>query len=273
MSRSTNAPVGLPTDPPVSPPTGLPELAFRVEHDRSWPVLAWKAPVGWRAIASGVVGGGLGPCEWWLNSMVPKEYHRADPDRHVLEIAAGLGLPADRPGVGMLTAADVTARTVGTDHGVLACATVGLGWPVWAAAGDEQARAEHDLREPLPAAPEPPGTINLLVLLPVPLSDAALVNAVVTATEAKTQALVEAGVDGSGTSSDAVCLACPAPAGDDPGEPYGGPRSLWGARLARAVHHAVGTGTTQWLSRNGMPRPEPRPGPRAGRARIVGPDR
>jgi adenosylcobinamide hydrolase len=245
-----------------------PELAFRPEGNRPWPVLTWKPPAGWRSIASGVVGGGLGPCEWWLNAMVAKEYHRPDPDRHVLGIAAGLGLPADRPGVGMLTAADVTARTSGTDGGVVAWATVGLGWPVWAAGTDEQAPAEHHLRQPAP-----PGTINLLVVVPVPLSDAALVNAVVTATEAKTQALVEAGVDGSGTSSDAIALACPAPSAGDPGEPYGGPRSVWGSRLARAVHRSVATGTAQWLARNaGMPG-SARWGGMPGSARSVGPGR
>ena len=73
------------------------------------------------------------------------------------------------------------------------------------------------------------------MVVPAPLSDAALVNAVVTVTEAKVQALAEAGMAGTGTSSDAVCVACPfapgLPSGllDGEVEPYGGPRSLWGA--------------------------------------------
>ena len=104
-------------------------------------------------------------------------------------------------------------------------------------------------------ADEPVGTINLLVVVPVPLSDAALVNAVVTATEAKAQALAEAGLRGTGTSSDAVCVACPgrAAAGGADGapEPYGGPRSLWGGRIARAVHAAVAAGTADWFSVRG----------------------
>jgi adenosylcobinamide amidohydrolase len=101
---------------------------------------------------------------------------------------------------------------------------VGLGHPTWAAAPDAQG--------PVSLV----GTINLVVLLPERLSDAALVNAVATATEAKSQALFEAGVAGTGTATDAVCIACP-----DDGAPhaFGGPRSVWGARLARAVHGAV----------------------------------
>ena len=74
--------------------------------------------------------------------------------------------------------------------------------------------------------------------VPAPLADAALVNAVVTATEAKAQALLEAGVPGTGTASDAIVVCCP-PGGT---EAYGGPRSAWGARLARAVHGAVPPG-------------------------------
>jgi adenosylcobinamide hydrolase len=84
--------------------------------------------------------------------------------------------------------------------------------------------------------------------VPVPTSDAALVNAVATATEAKGQALAEAGVRGTGTSSDAVCVACrQRRVGDAEPEPYGGPRSPWGARIARAVHAAVAAGAAQWL--------------------------
>ena len=95
----------------------------------------------------------------------------------------------------------------------------------------------------------------MLVVVPVALSDAALVNLVITVTEAKTQALSEAGVPGTGTSSDAVCLACPVARAGEAGdaaevEPFGGPRSVWGARAARAVHAAVGAGTAAWLQRH-----------------------
>ena len=129
-----------------------------------------------------------------------------------------------------MTAADVTAYTTATDGGVTATVTCGLGVRGWAAAPGEEA-----------VEPPRPGTVNIVVTLPVALSDAALVNAVATATEAKVQALLDAGLDCSGTPTDAVCVAAPAP-GTAPGEPFAGPRSLWGARLARAVHAAVREG-------------------------------
>ena len=84
-----------------------------------------------------------------------------------------------------------------------------------------------------------PGTINIIVSVPVPLCDAAYVNAVMTATEAKAQAVLEAGFRATGTASDAICVA--APVAGEPAD-FAGPRSLWGARIARAVHSAVHTG-------------------------------
>src|SRR6185503_8222699 len=119
--------------------------------------------------------------------------------------------------------------------------------------GDVQVYATVGLKEPAMAADvDPPtpgravGTINIVVGVPVRLSDAALVNAVATVTEAKTQALFEAGVPGTGTASDAVCVACPT-AGSV--EPFGGPRSPYGARVARAVHMAVADGVVAWRNR------------------------
>ncbi|MFN8081112.1 MAG: adenosylcobinamide amidohydrolase [Kineosporiaceae bacterium] len=214
------------------------------------PVLVRALPPGWRAISSAVLGGGLGPCGWWLNAQVSKHYHHPDPVAHAAELAASFGLSG--PGVAMLTAADASRFTVADCDGVETVVTVGLGLPIPAAA-TPQATALEDYSPPVEGAvPEvhpAPGTINMLVAVPVALSDAALVNAVMTATEAKTQALVEAGVPGTGTSSDAVCIACPVGTVDDEGL-YGGPRSAWGARIARAVHRAVADGTTDWTTQN-----------------------
>lgn len=187
--------------------------------------LVWRLGPGWRVCSSAVLGGGIGPRGWILNAQVPGSYPRMDPDRHLAEIAAAEQLTG--PGAGLMTAADVTACTVAADEGVTATATCGLGVRGWAAAPAEDT-----------GAPPRPGTVNIVVTLPVPLSDAALVNAVATATEAKVQALLDAGLDCSGTPTDSVCIAVPAPDGG-PGEPFAGPRSRWGARLARAVHAAV----------------------------------
>src|SRR5690606_7435281 len=110
------------------------------------------------------------------------------------------------------------------DEGVQAWATVGVSVPTWAAAPDG-AISEWV-----------PGTINVVVHVPVALSGAAMVNAVMTVTEAKSQALFEAGVPGTGTATDAVCVLTPT---SGPREDFAGPRSTWGGRLGRAVYAAV----------------------------------
>ncbi|MEU9205347.1 adenosylcobinamide amidohydrolase [Streptomyces sp. NPDC048332] len=202
------------------------ELLARREDGLELHHLVWRLGPGWRVCSSAVLGGGIGPREWILNAQVPGGYPRMDPDRHLAEIAAAERLAG--PGAGLMTAADVTAYTVAADEGVTATATCGLGVRGWAAAAGGS------------GGPQPPGTVNIVVTLPAPLTDAALVNAVATATEAKVQALLDAGLDCSGTPTDSVCVAAPAPSADTgAGEPFAGPRSRWGARLARAVHAAV----------------------------------
>ena len=91
------------------------------------------------------------------------------------------------------------------------------------------------------------GTINVIVTVPVALSDAAYVNAVATATEAKTQAIIEAGYSGTGTATDAICVAAPR-FGATP-QDFAGPRSQWGARIARAVHAAVYAGAVNYMEK------------------------
>lgn len=217
-----------------------PQLHSHAEGSRTWPVLVWRTAGVVRTISSAPAGGGLGLCSWVLNAPVPLSYARRDPQAHVASLAAVLGLKG--PGVGMLTAAQVEAvRCAGDldDCGVQVAATVGLRVPTWAAAetvglADASAAAGH------------PGTINVVAYVPQRLSDAALVNAVGTLTEAKSQALWDAGVDGTGTATDAVCICCP-----DTGvaADFAGPRSEWGARLAVAVHAAVLAGARAWPPR------------------------
>ncbi|GLW97053.1 adenosylcobinamide amidohydrolase [Microtetraspora sp. NBRC 16547] len=260
-------------------------LGYRDEDGARLASLLWEFGPGWRMISSAMLGGGIGPREWVLNAQVIGAYARMDPLDHLAELAPeGAGA-----GVGMLTAASVDRYVQASDGGVEAVATVGLRVPTWAAS--PEGRTDPELRPALvdpapldpaqldPASLDPaqldsaqldsapldsapsgfpaPGTINIIVAVPVPFTDAALVNAVMTVTEAKTQALIEAGFQCTGTASDAVCVAVrdggvgggqgDGP-GDGTGELFGGPRSIWGARIARAVHQAVLAGARHWTA-------------------------
>ena len=135
----------------------------------------------------------------------------------------------------MLTGVDVRKFSVGEDEGVEAFATVGLGAVTWAADANGKWAAYQ------------PGTINCVTFIPAPLTDAALVNLVSTVTEAKVQALLECHVPGTGTASDAIVVCAAAGLATDASQWYGGPRSFWGARVARAARKAVLDGVrAQW---------------------------
>lgn len=211
------------------------------------PVLAWQSERPWLALSSAVHGGGLGERHWVINASVAKGYDRRDPERHISEMADEIGLTGQ--GIGLLTAVDVRMAVLGADRGVVVSATTGIGLhPTWAASP----AAPPVGTEPVGTEPvgTEPGTINTICWLPVRLSEAALVNAVVTVTEAKAQALREAGVPGTGTATDSVVLLCPT---TGPAERYGGPRSTVGSALARAAHAAVVAGL-RLLTDHGYPR-------------------
>ena len=123
-----------------------------------------------------------------------------------------------------------------------------------------------------PAAPLP-GTINAILLLDADLTPAAMVNAVITATEGKTMALGEwqvsdaRGAPASGTSTDAVVVAC---TGRGAALDYAGPGTH--ARLSRGPRRA--RGDRPHLPREARPRRPPtrlvEPGTSAGAPRAAG---
>ncbi|WP_239121072.1 adenosylcobinamide amidohydrolase [Catellatospora chokoriensis] len=260
---------------PIPHPDAVLLRALLVHHEDasgSMPALLWRAGDGWQMISSAVLGGGLGPRAWVLNAQVGHGYTRLDPDRHLAEIAQRHGMTGR--GVGLMTAARVAEGAFAVDGGVEALVTAGIGVCGWAADPAAPARgaawttaADTALAtdpaaavtgpEAGPAAAVPakaapgraapvPGTVNIVIALPVALSPGAMVNAVATATEAKVQALLDAGFDASGTPTDAVCVAA-----RDAGQEvlFAGPRSEWGSRLARAVHTATWEAALRYRAR------------------------
>ena len=197
-------------------------LQAHATTDRTRPVLVWRAARPFLCASSAPFGGGMALRSWIVNAEVPKDYDRVDLAEHALELQSELQLPGD--GVMLLTAASVDRHRIVEEDGALVTATVGVTTPTWAAAPDDDAGEWQ------------PGTINVVVWVPVRLALAAMIGMVATATEAKAQALFEAGVPGSGTASDAIAVVCPP---DGPVEAFGGVRSTWGARVARATRDAV----------------------------------
>ncbi|NOV00697.1 adenosylcobinamide amidohydrolase [Paenibacillus planticolens] len=206
-----------------------------------------------RTLNSSPWGGGFGMHRGLMNRQVDKHYNEADP---LSEMDVFIKRETLNPleTAGMLTAAkvkDVGYSTLtwmgdsvqdlsrhGAVHGeeaeekerlhVCAWVTVGLG---------NKARAGAEL----PAASLYPGTINTIVVINGQLTDAAMVNAVITATEAKTAALQALGieVDGqpaTGTTTDAVLIAATCR-----GQmcSYAGTATALGHMIGRTVYEAI----------------------------------
>jgi len=230
MVRSSPRPRGTDVDPRLSEHGG---------PDEGLSLLVWRFVEPMSMVSSAPLGGGLGRREWVINVQVPHSYARLDPEAHLAQLASARGLTGQ--GVGMLTAVDLRRLRREEDGGARVDVSVGITFPTWAAAPDEPVDSSG-LDDPSTdsfrrhRAGTAPGTINIVGIVPEHLSPAALVNAVMSVTEAKAQALWDAGVPATGTASDAVCIVCPE---DGAAHPFGGPRSQWGARLARAVHRAV----------------------------------
>jgi len=208
------------------------ELTSRKENGVELDVLVWRLAEPMLCASTASFGGGLGPRNWVFNAQVPSDYQRVDIDQHVTELATVLHLTGS--GVGMLTAARVRRYQQSRDENVDVEVTVGISHPTWAASDDKSE-----------GSPVTAGTINIVAFVPVRLEEAALINAVATATEAKSQALFDANIDATGTPSDAVTIFCPL---EGEIERFGGPRSLWGSRLARAAHRAVLAGAKGWTA-------------------------
>lgn len=210
------------------------ELHPETSSHRGLLLWRWQEPT--IALSSAAVGGGLGRIDYALNISVPLDYERTDLEAHRNEITTELGVRGD--GVGLFTAVDVRTVIRHECEGVVVDATVGVSKPTWAFDPDDSFSVWS------------PGTINIVVQSPVALTESAAVNAVMTITEAKVQGLLDHGVPGTGTASDAVLLTWPSA-----GQPqvFGGPRTRWGARIAQSTYEACAAGIGDWIRRHAEP--------------------
>jgi adenosylcobinamide amidohydrolase len=198
-----------------------------------------RAQRGLRAVSSAIVGGGMVEARAIVNLHVARGFHCEDSETILAEFALRRGVAS--PYVGLLTGAlTERAEIVEERSGDLAaCAVVTLGLGNASAAGRS------------PAAVWRPSTINTVVVVDAEPDAGALVNLALTATEAKTLALAEAGVclpDGglaTGTSTDAVVVAA---TGRGVRCRFGGPVSALGWLAARAVKSAMDAAVVRWMA-------------------------
>ena len=196
-------------------------------------------------LSSAVVGGGPGTTREILNVHVDDKYEGERPQEDLAAAAAEIG--ATEPFVGLMTAAYTEyarwALESAGDLSVVAVVSVGL-------SNTSSAGVTPPFTPETPA----PGTINIVLVVDGALTPAAMVNAVITATEAKTLTLAEwdvrtpEGEPASGTSTDTVVVACTG-RGED--LDYAGPATTVGWLAARAVRSAMTSICREKVERDG----------------------
>ena len=207
-------------------PTLLPGLTLQRDDQ----VVILRFPTPMTILASAVVGGGFTRARVILNRHVSKHYDHPDPSADLHQFAHERGI--HEPFVGLMTAVYLHRTQVVT----LAQKDARLSLIMTAGFSNVTAAGLS------PPAPVRPGTINLILIIHGHLSLAAMVNAVITATEAKTAVLRDwdlrtpLGHWATGTSTDAVVVACTQ---QGPHWPYAGPVTPIGHLIAQAVRQGL----------------------------------
>ena len=213
-------------------------------------------------LSSAPLGEGLVTADWLLSGQVSPQACLPDPESYLRRLAAQVGIP-DRPDgigvVGLLTAVDHR------DLQVTSLAESGVAVTILATVGVDHGSSPRDEDvgshvEPGTPEAEPiiqpgiinPGTINLVTLVDADLSHGALVRASTLATEAKTLAMVEAGLRtrqghiATGTATDATVVGY---SGRGSHFKYAGSATLVGWLVGQAVYQSVTQGLAAYNSR------------------------
>ena len=230
---------------------------IKIEYADGTPVAVLRMKEKMEVLSSAVTNHGNAVTDTFMIMEVPKRYDSEDWLGDIEKVRKKLGLPAHT--VGFMTAAEVEFVTAfkETDfEGMGTCALATAGTGNRTVAGNEI----FDMEERLDRSVEkekriragkrlPIGTINIIAFSPVPLTDAAKVNALIVLTEAKTAAMRMRGFEETGTTSDALAIVSPVK-----GEraTYCGTGTSLGISLARSVREAV-----HWSLVKRNDRPEP----------------
>lgn len=205
--------------------------------------LRLESDVPLRTICSTPWGGGFGYHSVLVNRQVPKNFLTDDPVEEMHQFLKSVG-PEEKSIAGLMTSAWI--KDVG--HSSLSIGELSVS--SWVTAGfSNRTRAGLTLDE----SKLYPGTINLIVVIDGHLTDAAMVNAVITATEAKAAALQEldirlsTGELATGTSTDAIVIGC---TGHSSERNYAGTATQLGFLVGKTVYEALMETGRKYLAYN-----------------------
>ncbi|PAD77635.1 adenosylcobinamide amidohydrolase [Paenibacillus campinasensis] len=202
------------------------------------PHLLLSLPRASDAVSSAVFGGGFVQLDHIVNRYVDHSYDCSDPVSDMQAFAAACGYPPAST-AGLLTAVKLQQVSLweerGSEASVLCCTTAGAGNAARAGA----ARTTY-------AAAYKPGTINTVLLIDGKLTHACLVNAVLTAAEAKAAALGDLGVRdaetdtlATGTTTDAIVVCASQSEAYGTEHRYAGTATDLGGMIGRLVYESV----------------------------------
>ena len=177
------------------------------------------------AVSTGL-NGGRSRVNYLFNKQVPKTFNPPSPQEFIKEEALKMGIGSAN--FGLLTAVNMEYIQVIEDDYLTAFITAGV-------SNGSEFRAKI-------------GTINIILVSKVRLSETALLGAIITATEAKGLALLEKGYTFLGTNTDTVIVACET--GSAYGSkskikreiPYAGSSTEFGKKITEAVIKGVKAG-------------------------------
>ena len=213
-------------------------------------------------LSSAPLGEGLVRAGWVLSGQVSPQACVPDPGSYLRRLAAQSGV-TDRPDgigvIGLLTAVDHRDLRVASlaESGVTVTSLATVGVDHGSSPRDKDVGSHG---EPVTPEAEPliqpgtinPGTINLVILVDADMTTGALVRASTLATEAKTLAMVEAGLRtrqshiATGTATDATVVGH---SGRGSHFEYAGSATLVGWLIGRAVYGSVTQGLAAYNSR------------------------
>lgn len=198
-------------------------------------VLQSKEPL--KVVSSGVVGAGVGWYSNFVNRHVDVNYNCIDHRKEMMEYLIHHGFSISQT-VGMMTAVTLEDNSCclyeGKDFSVMVVVTAGVG------------NAVDSTRTKLPVDPIKPGTINIWIFVNGKLTDEAYIQSMVTATEAKVQALHDFYIldpvtkrQATGTSTDSILVAATQQG-----------KELGYAGTATELGHLIGKGVYQQTKRS-----------------------
>lgn len=209
------------------------DLTLQLMEDRIEAIL----PERWHMLSSAVLPGGFSWADRIINWKVPLHYECDDPVRDLRMKCEAWGCDPQAT-IGLITAAKLTHSSVveaaGDGFRLMVCTSVGT---------RNAARAGLPRRT---YSAYTAGTINIVLLIDGQLTDSAMVNAIITATEAKSAALQKLGIieqqngeQATGTTTDAIAIGVSQAKSWNAVHAYAGAATTIGCAIGEAVYASV----------------------------------